>query len=59
VRLQLFSIRDPQLFHIHSRWTDEAAFERQAGLAHTVRFVERVEPLIGHALDLTRAERIG
>jgi quinol monooxygenase YgiN len=47
-------IRDPQLFYIHSRWTDEAAFERHAGLAHTVRFVERVEPLIGHA----RAERI-
>jgi quinol monooxygenase YgiN len=42
-----------------SSWADEAAFERHAGLAYTVRFVERVEPLIGHALDVTSAERIG
>jgi quinol monooxygenase YgiN len=53
------SIRDPRLFYIHSRWQDEAAFERHAGLPHTVRFVDRVEPLIDHALDVTRAERIG
>jgi quinol monooxygenase YgiN len=53
------SIRDPRLFYIHSRWTDEAAFERHAGLPHTARFLERVEPLIDHSLDVTRAERIG
>ena len=53
------SIRDPRLFYIHSRWTDEAAFEHHAGLPHTVRFLERVEPLIDHPLDVTRAERIG
>jgi quinol monooxygenase YgiN len=53
------SIRDPQLFYIHSRWKDEAAFEYHAGLPHTVRFLERVEPLIDHPLDVTRAERIG
>jgi len=53
------SSRDPQLFYIHSRWKDEAAFERHAGLPHTIRFVARVEPLIDHPLDLTRAERIG
>ena len=53
------STREPQLFYIHSRWKDEAAFELHAGLPHTVRFVERVEPLIDHALDVTRAERIG
>jgi len=53
------SIRDPQLFYIHSRWNDEAAFEDHAGLPHTVRFLERVEPLIDHPLDVTRAERIG
>ena len=40
------SIRDPQLFYIHSRWTGETAFEQHARLPHTVRFVERVEPLI-------------
>ena len=53
------SSRDPQLFYVHSRWKDETAFERHAGLPHTIRFVARVEPLIDHPLDLTRAERIG
>ena len=53
------SIRDPQLFYIHSRWRDEAAFELHAALPHTVRFLERVEPLIDHALDIARTRRIG
>jgi quinol monooxygenase YgiN len=53
------SSRDPRLFYIHSRWKDEAAFERHAGLPHTIRFVARIEPLIDHPLDVTRAERIG
>jgi quinol monooxygenase YgiN len=53
------SIRDPQLFYIHSRWKDEAAFEYHAGLPHTVRFLKRLEPLINHSLDVTRAEQIG
>jgi quinol monooxygenase YgiN len=53
------STRDPRLFYIHSRWRDEAAFERHADLPHTVRFLGRVEPLIDHPLDVTRAERIG
>ena len=52
------SNRDPQLFYIHSRWRDEAAFERHISLPHTVRFVEQVEPLIDHPLDVTRTERI-
>ncbi|MGA2370958.1 MAG: putative quinol monooxygenase [Candidatus Korobacteraceae bacterium] len=52
------SIRDPQLFYIHSRWTSEEAFEIHAGLPHTVRFIERVERLIDHPLDVTRAEII-
>jgi quinol monooxygenase YgiN len=53
------SLRDSQLFYIHSRWKDEAAFEVHAGLPHTVRFIERVEPLIDHPLDITRTEQIG
>ena len=52
------SLRDPTLFYIHSRWKDETAFEHHAGLPHTVRFIQRVEPLIDHPLDVTRAERI-
>jgi len=53
------SIRDPRLFYIHSRWKDEDAFEIHAKLPHTLRFIERVEPLIDHPLDVTRAEMIG
>jgi quinol monooxygenase YgiN len=52
------SVRDRRLFSIHSRWKDEAAFEVHAGLPHTVRFIERVAPLIDHPLDVNRTERI-
>ena len=50
------SIRDPRLFYLHSRWTSEEAFELHATLPHTVRFIERVEALIDHPLDVTRTE---
>jgi quinol monooxygenase YgiN len=53
------STRDPALFYIHSRWADEAAFEIHAGLPHTVRFLERVGPLIDHPLEVTRARPVG
>jgi quinol monooxygenase YgiN len=50
------SVRDPRLFYIHSRWVDEAAFEKHGDLPHTVEFLKRVEPLIDHPLDVTRAQ---
>ncbi len=50
---------DPALFYIHSRWIDEAAFDRHAGLPHTVRFLERVRVLIDHPLEVTRTTAIG
>jgi quinol monooxygenase YgiN len=53
------SVRDPRLFYIHSRWKNEEAFEIHANLPHTVRFLKRMEPLIDHAFDLTRAELLG
>jgi len=53
------STRDRQLFYIHSRWRDEAAFDTHAGLPHTRRFIERAEALIDHPLDVTRAQQIG
>jgi len=53
------SARDPRLFYIHSRWVDEAAFDRHAGLPNTVRFIERVQALIDHPLDVTRARLVG
>lgn len=52
------SVRHSRLFYVHSRWKDEAAFEVHAGLPHTVRFLERVEPLIDHPLDIVRTARI-
>jgi quinol monooxygenase YgiN len=49
------SVQDADLFHIHSRWVDEAAFELHAALAHTVAFLARVQPLIDHPLEISRA----
>ena len=40
------SNRDASRFFIHSRWTDEAAFDAHAALPHTVEFIATVEPLI-------------
>jgi quinol monooxygenase YgiN len=53
------SINDPQLFYIHSRWKDQVAFDRHLELDHTIRFVERVEPLLDHPLNATRAVQFG
>ena len=50
------STHDPQLFYLHSKWVDEAAFDHHAGLPHTVKFIATVEPLIDHEFDLTRAK---
>ena len=52
------STRDPQLFYVHSRWIDEAAFDRHATLPHTLRFLAAVAPLIDHDLDVRRAHPI-
>jgi quinol monooxygenase YgiN len=52
------STRDPRLFFIHSRWTDERAFDIHAEMSHTVHFLKRVEPLIDHALDVNRTQSL-
>lgn len=49
------SIRDQRLFYIHSSWADEAAFEIHAQLPSTAQFVERMEKLIDHTFEATRA----
>ena len=53
------STRDPRLFHIHSRWVDEAAFQVHADLANTNEFVARAETLIDHPFDVTRSRPLG
>ena len=52
------SVRDPDEFYIHSRWIDMAAFESHAQLAHTIRFVDAVEPLLDHPFKVTLAEQL-
>jgi len=52
------STRDPQLFWIHSRWVDEAAFEIHAGLPRTQLFVDRMQELIDHPFEATRTHPI-
>ncbi len=49
---------DPRLFYVHSRWIDEAAFDTHAKFPHTLQFLERVQPLIDHPLDVTRARPV-
>jgi quinol monooxygenase YgiN/predicted N-acetyltransferase YhbS len=52
------ALDDQQLFYIHSRWIDQAAFERHASLPHTVHFIDRVQKLIDHPLEVTRTRPI-
>ena len=52
------SIRADRLFHIHSTWQDEAAFNRLADLPHTVRFIEEVTPIIEHPVQAIRTRRL-
>ena len=52
------SIRDDGLFYIHSKWQDEAAFNRHAKLLHTVAFVEEVSELIDHPLQTVRTQML-
>jgi quinol monooxygenase YgiN len=49
---------DPRQFFIHARWHDEAAFNVHAELPSTQAFVTRMEALIDHPFDATRAHAI-
>ncbi len=52
------SLRDPRLFYVHSRWVDEAAFERHAEMPHTVRFIERMDRLSDQPREVSRTRPI-
>jgi quinol monooxygenase YgiN len=52
------SVRNPRLFYIHSRWVDEAAFQKHAVLAHTERFLKKVDALLDQPRDVARTEMI-
>jgi quinol monooxygenase YgiN len=49
------SIQDRDLFWIHSRWADEAAFDAHAAMPHTVVFVETVQAAIDHPFAVSRS----
>jgi quinol monooxygenase YgiN len=52
------SIREPRLFYIHSRWVDEAAFQKHAGFAHTRRFLTIVDALLDVPREVARTQMI-
>lgn len=52
------STRDRQLFYIHSRWKDQAAFDLHASLPHTVRFIQTVDALLDQPREVTLSEMI-
>jgi quinol monooxygenase YgiN len=52
------SVRDPQLFYLHSRWIDQAAFDVHAQLSRTSQFVTRMESVIDHPFEATRSTRL-
>lgn len=55
ISIEVFrSTRNQRLFYLHSRWVDEAAFDLHAGLPHTRNFIETIETLIDHSLDVVR-----
>jgi quinol monooxygenase YgiN len=43
---------------IHSRWIDEATFETHAELPHTLQFLERIQSVIDHPLDVARTHLV-
>jgi quinol monooxygenase YgiN len=57
VKIDAFaSTRDPRLFYIHSRWEDEAAFDDHLQFPHTIQFVERIQTLIDHPMEVNRTQ---
>jgi len=52
------SVREPRLFFIFSRWSDETAFDVHAELLNTQRFVETMGQLIDHPFGTNRTVAI-
>ena len=52
------STQDQRLFHIHSRWEDETAFDNHLQLPHTRRFLNAIQALLDRPIDVTRAQAL-
>jgi len=57
--IRAFRAQDDRLFYVHSAWEDEAAFDRHAGLPHTVAFIAEVSPLLEHPVKAVRTRLLG
>jgi quinol monooxygenase YgiN len=59
VRIDAFwSIRDPQLFFIHSVWKDAEAFDLHATLPHTIEFIDTVDAFVDEPRQVARTRQI-
>jgi quinol monooxygenase YgiN len=59
VRIDAFrSIRDPQLFFIHSVWKDAEAFDLHATLPHTIEFINTVDAFVDELRQVARTRQI-
>lgn len=52
------SMRDVRLFYIHSRWADEAAFQKHADFEHTKHFLKKVDALLDQPREVSRTQMI-
>jgi len=50
--------RDAGVFFTHSRWSDEVTFDVHTGLTGTRRFMNVMEELIDHPIDVSRVRKI-
>jgi len=59
LRIHLFeATRDPLVFYIQSKWTDEAAFDAHSKLPHMTRFLGLVGELTTHPVHGIRTKQI-
>jgi quinol monooxygenase YgiN len=59
VRIDAFeSMRDRQLFFIHSVWKDAEAFDLHAALPHTIEFIETADSLVDEPRQVARTRQI-
>lgn len=53
------SVRDPQLFFIHSVWKDASSLDLLATLPHTVEFINTVDGLLDEPREVARTSYLG
>jgi quinol monooxygenase YgiN len=54
LEIQVYESYDRSAYFIHSKWTDEEAFEAHADLPHTTRFLAVIKHLISNPFQAVR-----